>query len=238
MIMRFILAVSINDVCYRQENESPKEAQDHFRTALRDLAEIVEEDLAENYQYMMAAFLFLFLYIPKQRSIPPSTVNQLSIAVRDFVKSHKLDSLCLEQMSETGVANSFACPDRNVIARLIIWTYDEDVKCRFQGYGGYLAEYLTAHRERTMAVYEVSRVVLQAHWAAGYPQEQADDDDDNAMELEFLWVLTALWQDINELTQKTFLDCVESCHRIEQRFTLLQKASLFHVEFASYAIKL
>jgi hypothetical protein len=230
MIMRFILAVSINDVCYRQGIGSSQEAHVHFRAALRDPVEIVQEDSAENYKYTMAAFLFLYLYIPKQRSIPPQNINQLSVTVRDFVKSHMLDSLCLERMSETGTTHSFACPDGSVIARLIIWTYDEDVKCGFQGYGGYLAEYLTAHRERTMAVYEVSRVVLQAHdWGEVYPKEQVDDDDDNAMELELLWILAALWQDINELTQKSFLDYAESCHRIEQRFSLIQKASFVRV---------
>jgi hypothetical protein len=74
-----------------------------------------------------------------------------------------------------------------------------------------------------MAVYEVSRVVLRAFWGTTYPQDQADDDDDNAMELELLWVLTALWQDINELTQKACLDYTESCEDINQRFNLVPK---------------
>jgi hypothetical protein len=227
MIMRFILAVSINDISYRQQNEPSLEARTHFKIGLRSLVEIIKDGLPNNYVYSMAGFLFLYLYLPKQRDIPPHTIDQLSIAVRDFVKCHQLDSLCLERMTETLSPNTVTSPDRNILARLIIWTFDEDVKCGFQGCGGFLAEYLTAHRERTMAVYEVSRIALQAHWGIKYPQDQVDDDDDNAMELEFLWVLTALWQDINELTQKTFFDYVDTCCRIEQRFSLLQKVS-FH----------
>jgi hypothetical protein len=223
MIMHFILAVSINDVCYRKENEASAEAKSHFKTALRDFVKIVKEDSTENYKLAMAAFLFLYLYIPKQRSLLQHTIDQLSTTVRDFVKHHKLDSLCLESSSETLSARSFIPSDRNVLARLIIWTFDEDVKCGFQGYGGHLAKYLTAHRERTMAVYEVSRVALRAFWGTTYPQDQADDDDDNAMELELLWVLTALWQDINELTQKSCLDYTESCEDINQRFNLVPK---------------
>jgi hypothetical protein len=240
MIMNFILAVSINDVCYRQEAEASEEARQHFKTAIRDLVAIVQDDSANNYVHSMAGFLFLYLYLPKQRFIPPHIINQLSITVRDFVRRHKLDSLCLEHTSKKVFANTPASPDRHVLARLIIWTFDEDVKCGFQGSGGYLAEYLTAYRERTMAVYEVSRVALQAHWntrPGGYPASQKDDDDDNARELEFLWVLTALWQDINELTQKTSLDYVDSCTRIEQRFSLVRKVSFTSVGLTLYAKK-
>jgi len=226
MIMHFILAVSINDVCYRHENGSSEEAKKHFKIALRDLVALVKEDAAENYKLIMTAFLFLYLYVPKQRSIPPHTIDQLSMTVRDFIKSHKLDSLCLESSSETLSASKHTLSDRNVLARLIIWTYDEDVKCGFQGYGGHLAKYLTATRERTMAVYEVSRVVLRAFWGSNYPKDQADDDDDNAMELELLWILTALWQDINELAGKTSSEYTESCWDIEQRFSLIQKVCL------------
>jgi hypothetical protein len=239
MIMHFILAVSINDVSYRKQEESSEEAKQHFKIALQDLVNMVEEDLAENYTLCMAAFLFLYLYIPKQRLLPPHTVNQLSTMVRDYVERHRLDSLCLEHKNDKLSESSFTSPNRNVLARLIIWTFDEDVKCGFQGYGGYLAEYLTARRERTMAVYEVSRVVLQVHnWGETYPKDQADDDDDNAMELELLWVLTALWQDINELTQKPCSERAESCRRIDQRFTLLPKVCLLAIRVSVDANKL
>jgi hypothetical protein len=52
-----------------------------------------------------------------------------------------------------------------------------------------------------------------------------------------LWVLTALWQDINELTQKTSLDYVDSCTRIEQRFSLVRKVSFTSVGLTLYAKK-
>jgi hypothetical protein len=228
MLMHLILAVSLNDVCYRKDSGSSKAAKDHFQIALGDLIKIVNQDSTEQYTLCMAAFLFLYLYIPKEKLLPPHTVNLLSTAVRDYVERHQLDSLCLEQQPETPPESILSSSNRHVLARLIIWTFDEDVKCGFQWYGGYLAEYLTAHRERTMAVYEVSRVVLQEHkWGEVYPKDQAEDDDDNAMELEFLWVLTALWQDINELTRKPAADQAESRRRIDQRFNLLPKVCLF-----------
>jgi hypothetical protein len=217
MLMHLILAVSLNDVCHRNDCGSSKAAKDHFQIALGDLVKVVNQGSAEQYTLCMAAFLFLYLYIPKEKLLPSQTVNLLSTAVRDYVERHRLDSLCLEQQTENPPESTVSCSNRHVLAHLIIWTFDEDVKCGFQGCGGYLAEYLTAHRERTMAVYEVSRVVLQEHkWGEMYPKDQAEDDDDNAMELEFLWVLTALWQDINELTRKPAAGQAESRRRIDR----------------------
>lgn len=76
MIMHFILAVSINDVCYRQGNESSEGAKTHFRMAIQDLLPMIRDDSEQDYKLMMAAFLFLYLYIPKQKILPPETVNQ------------------------------------------------------------------------------------------------------------------------------------------------------------------
>ena len=65
---------------------------------------------------------------------------------------------------------------------------------------------------KTMAVCEVSRTALKEHWDTQYPQAQIEDDDDNAMELKFLWALTTLWQDINQLSHRLDLDeCCPIC---------------------------
>ncbi|CZR66600.1 uncharacterized protein PAC_16501 [Phialocephala subalpina] len=232
MIMNFILAVAINDVSLRQEHEASLEAQIYFEAGARDLMDMVKRDSEEDFVMAMAGFLFLYWYMPKRKSVPRERIQRLSMTVLSYVKRHKLDSRCLEsdlQENENEAPSSLTDRDRPVLARLIIWTFDEDVKCGFQGAGGHLAKYLTAHRERTMAVYEVSRTVLEAYWGTTYPKDQVDDDDYNAMELELLWALTTLWQDINELSQGQFPPPAEAHRRIEQRFSLLEKkyASVF-----------
>lgn len=238
MIMHLILAVSINDVCHRQGHESSQEAQRHFEAGTQALIKTIEKDSPADHVYLMAGFLFLYLYMPKRKSIPRQRIRQLSMTVRDFVKKHNLDNLCLEPLPENGspVASQYLnTRDRSILARLIIWIFDEDVKCGFQDSGGYLAEHLTAHRERTMAVYEVSRTVLEVYWGSNYPQCQTDDDNDNAVELEFLWVLTALWQDINELAEGSTLDPGMVQRRIKQRFSLLEKVSL-HLQYSLHKL--
>jgi hypothetical protein len=73
-----------------------------------------------------------------------------------------------------------------------------------------------------MAVYEVSRTALGDHWNSGYPECQLMDDDVNTMELEFLWALTTLWQEINDLSLGIAPNNLEVRRRIEQRFKLLE----------------
>jgi hypothetical protein len=229
MLMDFILAVSLNDVCHRKEHDSSQEAQEHFEAGARALIETIKEQSAKDYVFVMASFLFLYLYMPKRKSVPRQRIRQLSLTVLEYLKQHHLDSRCLDStphLDTPGSPRDITSRDRHVLARLIIWIYDEDVKCGFQGSGGLLAEYLTAHRERTMAVYEVSRTVLKAHWSSNYPAWESADDDDNAVELEFLWALTGLWQDINELSQGVDLHQVEMRDRIEERFTLLEKVQI------------
>lgn len=226
MIMHLILAVSINDICSRRENESSQEAQTHFEVGAREFIDTFEKDSATDHISLMVAFLLLYLYIPKRKSVPRERIQQLSKTVLEYVKRHNLDSRCLERTTETAsIDGAFTDGERMLLARLIIWIYDEDVKCSFQGFGGYFAEHLTAHRERTMAVYEVSRTALEAHWGSKYPQEESTDDDENAMELEFLWALTSLWQDINQLPPRPE-PTSPPILQVEQRFKLLARVYL------------
>ncbi|KUJ09596.1 uncharacterized protein LY89DRAFT_690066 [Mollisia scopiformis] len=226
MIMRFIIAVAINDVCHRQDYEASLEAQEYFEKGAQELIEMIQRDSDEDFVMAMAGFLFLYWYMPKRKSVPRARIQQLSMTVLTYLKRHKLDSRCLEsdeQEDASDASSGLTDRDRSILARIIICIFDEDVKCGFQGAGGCLARYLTAHRERTMAVYEVSRTVLKAYWGTSYPDTQTDDDDYNAMELEFLWALTALWQDINQLSQDPPSTPSQAHRRVEQRFKLLEK---------------
>jgi hypothetical protein len=223
MIMNFILAVSINDISHRRELDQSQEAHDHFKVGESALMSTIKGYSSEDHISSMVAFLLVFLYIPKRRDIPRDRIDQHSKIVLEYVRKHQLDSRCLERLSTISPpSDDFSDRDRALLARLIIWIYDEDVKCSFQGFGGYFAAHLTLHRERTMAVYEVSRTALVAHWGSDYPPEESVDDDDNAVELELLWALTALWQDINQLPQGTDENC-SSVHHIHRRFKMLEK---------------
>jgi hypothetical protein len=102
-----------------------------------------------------------------------------------------------------------------------MWTFDEDVKCSFQGSGGHLAKYLIANGIKD--VYQASRNALGCHWGTEYPSSQNLDDDQNSTVLEFLWAMMPLWQDINDLTQNLESITSDLDNRIEQTFDVLEQ---------------
>jgi len=229
MVMHLLLAVSINDQSLRRREEHAAEvAQSHFRAGALMLTDLMANYTESDHVPLMAAYFFLYLYMSKRKSIAPQRLKQLSLTVLEFVKSHELDARCLGRstsLPQSEASHLDAFKYRSVLARLIMWTFDEDVKCSFQGHGGDFARYLTAKGERTKEVYDASRNALITHWGADYPNSQMLDDDQNSTVLEFLWAMMAVWQDINDLTQHP--DSITSGldNRIEQSFALLQVVS-------------
>lgn len=229
MIMHLLLAVSINDQCLRKRQErSLQVAQNHFRAGALMLIDLMGNYTEADHVPLMAAYFFLYLYMSKRKSVAPQRLKQLSLTVFEFVRSHELDLRCLSSSrpsSQSQISPLDGNRYRSVLARLMMWTFDEDVKCSFQGQGGHFARYLTANGDRTKEVYDASRNALGTHWGAEYPNSQMLDDDQNSTVLEFLWALMSVWQDINDLTQHPDSIVSDINERIEQSFVLLEMVS-------------
>ena len=228
MIMHLILAVSINDL--QNRNGDPLwslQAHNHFQTGVHLLIKNMQEDNESKHILLMASFFFIYLYMTKRQSIAPQQLRQLSLAVANYVKKYNLESLCTGS-SQSSVTSSVTVNsskyDRSLLARLIMWTFDEDVKCSFQGAGGYFARHLTDHEVRTKSVYDVSRNALSAYFGTEYPVYQNMDDQQNSTVLEFLWALMPLWQDINDIPWHDS-HSAQSYPHIEQAFRDLEEVS-------------
>jgi len=225
MIMHLLLAVSINDLQIRKGDLSwSQQAHDHFQLGARLLINNMQDNTELKHISLMASFFFIYLYMTKRQSIAPQQLRKLSLAVTNYVKSYNLDSLCTHSLQSPDMpTNSFTGfnDTRSLLARLIMWTFDEDVKCSFQGAGGYFARHLTDHGSRTKDVYDVSRNVLSVYFGAEYPIDQNIDDQQNSTVLEFLWALIPLWQDINDIPHHTDQSLLNLYARIEQTFALL-----------------
>lgn len=238
MIMHFILAVSINDYSIRLLNEHAYQgAQDHFEIASSLWIETVKKEQNSDHLALMISFFFLYLYMTKRRNVTHHQLRKLSRNVVDFVKKHKLDTRCLgstrslspDEASDD--AGSMTIRQRSLLARLIMWTFDEDVKCGFQGSGGHLAQYLSENDARTKTIYDASRSVLENHWGSDYPDCQVFDDNENSVILEFLFAMMPLQQDINELSSRSDPDKADACRRIQRRFNILEQeySSVFRI---------
>jgi hypothetical protein len=224
MIMHLLLAVSLNDYSLRSgQNDSSQEAENHFQTGAQLLIGSTNTRTGTNTVTMMAAYFFIYLYMSKRRSTAPERLNQLSSTVLDYVKNQDLVSSCLSPSPRLGQsqAQSMASShDRSLLARLIMWTLDEDVKCSFQGSGGHFARYLAVRDAKTKEIYDASRNALGDHWGTEYPHSQVLDDDQNSTVLEFLWAMMPLWQDINDLSGVPTSSDMNI--RIEEKFRLLK----------------
>ena len=227
MIMHLLLAVSTNDLQNRNVHSSWSQlAHSHFQTGARLLIENMQENTETNHVSLMASIFFIYLYMTKRQAVAPQQLRKLSLAVTSYVKKYDLDSLCTGSAQECNIPNGSVDSskfNRSLLARLIMWIFDEDVKCSFQGAGGYFARHLTDHGARTKDVYDVSRNALSVYFGTEYPVVQNMDDQQNSTVLEFLWALMPVWQDINDLSQHHDQNLLHMRARIEQTFVLLEE---------------
>jgi hypothetical protein len=232
MIMNFILAVSLNDYSLRTGQISPSlEAEGHFQEGARLFTHtLTTASSSVDDVLMMSAYFFIYLYMSKRKSTAPHQLSQLSSTVLKYVQKRDLVTYCISALplSDMTLEQSISSRHkRSLIARLVMWTMDEDVKCSFQGIGGHFARYLTNRDARTKDIYYASRNALGDYWGERlYPHSQALDDDQNSTVLEFLWAMMSLWQDINDLYG--ILEPSEQKSRIEQKFLLLEEVRVCH----------
>jgi hypothetical protein len=228
MIMHLLLAVSLNDYSLRRGNSSSSpDAENHFQAGAQLLIRTTTDTAGSDSVTMMAAYFFIYLYMSKRRSTAPQRLSQLSSTVLDYVKKHNLVSSCIKPATKAGqsdVTSITSIHNRSLLARLIMWTLDEDIKCSFQGSGGHFARYLAVRDTQTKEIYDASRNALGDHWGSDYPHTQVLDDDQNSTVLEFLWAMMPLWQDINDLSGDS--DSAELIFHIEQKFSLLEEVCI------------
>ncbi|KAF2417679.1 hypothetical protein EJ08DRAFT_70343 [Tothia fuscella] len=227
MIMYLLLAVSLNDYSLRGgQSTSSREAENHFQLGAQLLITRMDFAVDGNTIAIMAAFFFIYLYVSKRKYTAPQRLSQLSRRILDFVRTHDLVFDCVDSASicHQSQTEETAVYSRSLLARLIMWILDEDVKCGFPGSGGDFARYLAQRSTKTKAIYDASRNALGDYWGNGYPHSQMLDDDQNSTVLEFLWALMPLWQDINDLSGVGGnYDTLKS--QIEQRFRTLEEHS-------------
>lgn len=225
MIMHFLLAVSLNDYYLRRGNVSRSQhAENHFQAGAQLLIGATTNSMASDNVTMMATYFFIYLYMSKRKFTSPQRLSQLSSTVLDYVKKQGLVLSCIRPAAKARqfeVSSDVSAHNRSLLARLIMWTLDEDVKCSFQGFGGHFARYLVVCDTKTKDIYDASRNALGDHWGSDYPHTQVLDDDQNSTVLEFLWAMMPLWQDINDLSDDSESAGLPS--RIEQKFSLLEE---------------
>ncbi|KAJ6788753.1 hypothetical protein PWT90_08540 [Aphanocladium album] len=223
LTMHFLLASSLMDLA-TQKNYDPAiccAAQSHAAAGMHLLRAAVEPGGDSDPVTVMAAALFLYRYIKIAREFDSTQMAEWSRDICNYVERNQLDDFC--RRAEPGAVLTSA------EARLILWTFYEDVFAAIGGYGGFLARRMCDAPSRARDVYQHSSAELECFWGEDYPEQQIIDDIENAPIINFLYEVIALYAEVNKVAvspSRTALDiaAVEICESFSSIYAYLEAA--------------
>lgn len=95
MVMHLLLAVSLNDLALRRQDEDLlAAAHPHYRKGASQLIETMTNGTEPDHIGVLATFCFFYFYKMKWMRVDVDYMNQLSRTVTGHIEKHKLDALC------------------------------------------------------------------------------------------------------------------------------------------------
>ncbi|TQV90630.1 hypothetical protein IF1G_10782 [Cordyceps javanica] len=209
MVMHLLIAASLMDLATSQNNNTEfcVAAQTHAKSGLLLLKEAMKPDTSPDPVSVIIASFFLYRYMGVAHELDPLHMTEWSESVFNYIKRNCLDSLCTG--ATLTAAEPLASPKRAAVAithskkahmaRLMVWTFYEDIFANIQGYGGSLARHLCEKSERAREVYQYSGAELESSWGEDYPEREILDDVENAPIITFLYDVMALYAEVNRV---------------------------------------
>lgn len=238
MIMHLIMAAALMDLaCLQKYN--PKmclAARSHAKAGMRLLSEAINNATPAKATNIMAASYLLYRYMAVEKDLDCAKVKKWSEHICAYVKSNRLYTLCTDPRSlESGLDNKVGSKDVSRhyghLARLMTWTYYEDIAAGMAGYGGSLALYLSEYPERTREVQQHSTAELELSWGDEYPEKEMLDDVENAPILTFLHDVLAIYAEVAKLAQTPYTE--DQRAELEQKIDKLESVGFLFCEFAT-----
>ncbi|OAA72335.1 hypothetical protein ISF_01408 [Cordyceps fumosorosea ARSEF 2679] len=180
---------------------------------------------------IIAAF-FLYRYMAVAQGHDPEAITEWSKAVSNYVKEKRLDDLCAGRNPTATLALSRreeASPamtheKKTHMARLMLWTFYEDIFASIKGYGGALARHFVEKPERSREIYQYSCAELESVWGADYPEREILDDVENAPIISFLYEVITLYAEVNRAVSSP-LDLPAAKSAVEEKIDKLEARS-------------
>ncbi|KAJ3495450.1 hypothetical protein NLG97_g3392 [Lecanicillium saksenae] len=209
LTMHFLLATSLMDLATLKNYEPAIccAAQSHAKAGMRLLRAALDPSADSDPVTVMAAALFLYRYIKVTKDLDATHMSEWSRDICNYVERNQLDDFCrLSEPSavlpsgEGKIAHNNMSQQMKVhLARLILWTFYEDVFAAIGGYGGFLARRMCDAPARARDVYQHSSAELECYWGKDYPEQQIIDDVENAPIINFLYEVIALYAEVNKI---------------------------------------
>ena len=159
IVMRFMLAASLNELYRRGPRSDPKAKQladVHFQAGCELFSRSIMDKDQESVDHssILASAFFSYIYLSRRKSVDRQRIQSLSRIVSEYVRRYNLNASQPGLGTPTAASRLFSSPTagppgrEKLLSRLIRWNYFKDVQMCFHGCGGSLASQINASRGR------------------------------------------------------------------------------------------
>lgn len=234
MVMHMLIGAALMDLAtahsYRDTVVHASRA--HANAGMCLLKGALDGDMAADPVDVITACFLLFRYMGVEQDLDPAKMAHWSEDMVAYIRRTKLENLCTIRTHSTDTSlmksNSSIDPitqqKQSHLARLMLWTFYEDIFAGMRGYGGAFAKYMSDEPQRTREVYEQSAAELESVWGVEYPEREILDDVENAPILAFLAESMGLYAEVNKVVQQA-PPTAEAIAEVELKIEKLQNVS-------------
>lgn len=209
LTMHLLIAASLIDLAaVRNYDEAICcAARLHAKEGMMLLKAALRPDANSDPISVMTAFFFLYRYTALVKGRDTLQMADWSQNVCNYVKTNRLQDVCSgvaeSQAEQRRTSKTMPQQMRTHLARLILWTFYEDVYAGFGGQGGFLARHMCDEPGRARDVYQHSSAELECFWGKDYPEREVIDDLENAPVIAFLYEVMSLYAEVNKVAVST-----------------------------------
>lgn len=206
----------------------------HANAGMCLLKGALDGDVAADPVDVITACFLLFRYMGVEQDLDPAKMAHWSDDMVAYIRNNKLEDLCKMRPESTDSSlmkgnsslDSISQQKQSHLARLMLWTFYEDIFAGMRGYGGSFARYMSDEPQRAREVYEQSAAELESVWGVEYPEREILDDVENAPILSFLAEVMGLYAEVNRVVQQA-PPSAEAIAAVELKIEKLQNVSSF-----------
>ncbi len=211
MTMHLLIAASLMDLATSQNYDKAicRAARAHAKSGILLLMSASKSGSGSDPIDVATAFYFLYRYMAVLKDGDVSEMSKWSASASNYVKENCLGDLCTSTRptSANSTAKSQArwqalTPAKKAhLARIIVWTFYEDIFATIRGYGGSLALYWCAESQRLREIYQHSGAELESMFGEEYPDREIVDDVQNSPIITFLYDVMGLYAEVNRVAR-------------------------------------
>lgn len=208
MAMHLLIAISSMDLNQRSPRPviSVSVNRTHFRKGSEMLVQLMSLANEPHHFSTLSSWFFLYLYMTHRDVLDKKAVDQLSIAILNYIKRYNLDSMSAgTTLGEKSLVSAWQDPclstEPGLVGRLLLFLASEDIRVGFEECGGHLAKYLLGRDDLYWRIFSQQRYILERHWGQSYPEYEAMCDLETTAAIELGNRVGLLFHKLNELSR-------------------------------------